>query len=155
MDSIETLFEHIPVFEGMKPEQLVEIAECASNVRFSEGQILFLEGDPANKFYVIREGLVAIEMFAPARGRRVVQTARENEVVGWSWLFPPYNWYFDGRAVEDTRAIVFDARCLRGKCDDNPDLGYALMLRFARVMMNRIQASRLQLLDVYGNADSR
>jgi CRP-like cAMP-binding protein len=155
VESIVTLIKDIPVFEGMKPEHLDEIAGCASNVKFNEGQVLFLEGDEANTFYVVRHGLVAIEMYAAARGRLVVQTVKEQEVVGWSWLFPPYQWHFDVRAVEPTRAIAFDARCLRGKCDENPELGYELMKRFARIMMNRIQATRLQILDVYGHARPR
>lgn len=155
MESLETIIKELPVFKGMKPEHLTPIVDCASNVKFDEGQVFFLEGDEANTFYVVRHGLVAIEMYAAARGRLVVQTVKEDDVVGWSWLFPPYRWHFDVRAVEPTRAIAFDGRCLRGKCDENPELGYALMKRFASIMMERIQATRLQILDVYGHAGRR
>jgi CRP-like cAMP-binding protein len=155
VESIATLIKDIPVFKGLKPDHLETITGCASNVKFAEGQVLFLEGDEANAFYVVRHGLVAIEMYAAARGRLVVQTVSENEVVGWSWLFPPYRWHFDVRAVEPTRALAFDARCLRGKCDENPELGYELMKRFAQIMMDRIQATRIQTLDVYGHAGKR
>lgn len=155
MESLENIIRELPVFEGMTSEHLNEIAGCASNVRFEEGHVLFLEGDEANTFYVVRQGMVAIEMYAAARGRLVVHTVKENEVVGWSWLFPPHRWHFDVRAVEPVRAIAFDARCLRGKCDENPVLGYELMKRFASIMMDRIQATRLQILDVYGHAGTR
>lgn len=154
VESIDVLLQEIPVFQGMKPEHLRAIAACATNVTFDEGQILYMEGDEANTFYVVRHGLVAIETYAPARGRRVVQTVKEKEVVGWSWLFPPYRFHFDVRAIEKTRALAFDARCLRGKCDDDPELGYDLMKRFAQIMNFRIQAARIQSLDVYGNAGS-
>jgi CRP-like cAMP-binding protein len=155
LESLETIIKDLPVFAGMKPEHVAEIASCASNIKFEEGHVLFLEGDEANRFYVVRAGLVAIEMYAAARGRLVVHTVKENEVVGWSWLFPPYRWHFDVRAVEPTRAIAFDARCLRGKCDENSVLGYELMKRFASIMMDRIQATRIQILDVYGHAGTR
>jgi CRP-like cAMP-binding protein len=155
VESIDILMREVPVFKGMKPEHLAEIGGCASNVKFDEGQVLILEGDEANTFYVVRHGLVAIEMYAAARGRRVIQTVKENEVVGWSWLFPPYRWHFDVRAVEKTRALAFDARCLRGKCEADNEMGFDLMKRFAQVMMNRIQTARIQSLDVYGDAGSR
>ncbi len=78
------------------------------------------------------------------------QTVAEGDVLGWSWLFPPYRWVFDAQALELTRALVFDGTCLRGKCEDDHNLGYELMKRFAHVVVQRLQATRLQLLDVYG-----
>ena len=72
------------------------------------------------------------------------------EVFGWSWLFPPYRWHFDVQALDLTRALVFDGQCLRAKCEADHDLGYALMQRFAQVIVQRLQATRLQLLDLYG-----
>jgi len=151
-ESIDTLIEQLPIFHGLPPQYLKTIAACASNVRFDEGQKLFAEGDEANRFFVLRHGLVAIEMFVPHRGTVTIQTVRDHDVVGWSWLFPPYQWHFDARAVESTRAVAFDARCLRSKCDDDSAIGYELIKRFAEVMMQRIQATRVQLMDVYGHA---
>jgi hypothetical protein len=81
----------------------------------------------------------------------VIGTLEAGEVLGWSWLFAPYHWHFDARAVGVVRATAFDGACLRGKCDDDPRLGYELMRRFAAVMIDRLQWTRLQLLDVYGN----
>jgi CRP-like cAMP-binding protein len=88
-------------------------------------------------------------VFIPGQGRITIETIASGDVLGWSWLFPPYRWHFDAQALELTRAIAFDGACLRAKCDDDHDLGYALQ-RFARIMMQRLQATRLQLLDVYG-----
>jgi CRP/FNR family cyclic AMP-dependent transcriptional regulator len=82
----------------------------------------------------------------------VLQTLEPGEIVGWSWLFPPYRWNFDVRALEPLGAIAFDGACLRGKCDRDPALGYTLMKRFARVLSERLGAARLQLLDLYGSA---
>jgi CRP/FNR family transcriptional regulator, cyclic AMP receptor protein len=86
----------------------------------------------------------------PGRGPITVETIGPGEILGWSWLFPPYRWHFDGRAVEGTRAIAFDAKCLRLKCEEDHDLGYELVKQFAHVMMERLQATRLRMLDVYG-----
>ena len=154
MESMESILENVPVFEGLSPEHLETITGCASNVRFDEGQTLFQEDGEANRFFIVRQGLVAIDMHVPGKGPITIQTVSEGEVVGWSWLFAPCRWQFDARAVEATRAIAVDARCLRGKCDKEPELGYELMKRFAGVLMQRVQATRLQILDVYGHAHS-
>jgi hypothetical protein len=95
-----------------------------------------------------------VETFAPGRGPIIIQTLGEGEVLGWSWLIAPYRWRFDGRAVELTRAIALDGECLRGKCEEDHNFGYKLMKRFAHVMEQRLQATRLQLLDVYGSVRS-
>ena len=140
-----------PCFAGLGGAELELLAGCASNVRFEQGDVLFREGDEANTFYVVRHGAVALEAFVPARGELTIETIEAGEVVGWSWLFPPYRWHFDGRALSQVRATAFDGACLRGKCDDDPALGYDLMRRFAQVMIERLQWTRLRLLDVYGS----
>ena len=142
------LAEH-PFFKGLDQKKLQFIAGCAMNVRFDEGKFLFREGEDANTFYVIRAGKVAIEIFSPKRGALTIQTLREGDVLGWSWLFPPYRWHFDAKALELTRAISLDGKCLRDKCEEDHDLGYELMKRFSDVMIQRLQATRLQVLDLY------
>ncbi len=143
------LAEH-PFLKSLDPRHLQVIVGCASNVRFEAGQFIFREGEEANQFYIIRHGKVSLEVFAPGRGSITIQTVGEGEVLGWSWLFPPYHWHFDARALELTRAIAFDGKCLRTKCEEDHDLGYELVKRFAHILMERLQATRLQLLDVYG-----
>ncbi len=152
MRRIETLLADVPLFEGLPDPALELIAGCGSNVQFADGDLLFREGDPADTFLVIRHGSVALETFVPARGPVTIETIEAGDVVGWSWLFPPYRWHFDARALFDVRATAFDGACLRGKCDADPSLGYDLMSRFAQVMIERLQWTRLRLLDVYGYA---
>jgi CRP/FNR family transcriptional regulator, cyclic AMP receptor protein len=150
--TIETILGDVPLFEGLPDSALELIAGCGSNVHFAEGELLFREGDTADRFFVIRHGSIALETFVPARGPVTIETIEAGDVVGWSWLFPPYRWHFDAKALAGVRATSFDGACLRGKCDADPSLGYGLMSRFARVMIERLQSTRLRLLDVYGYA---
>jgi CRP-like cAMP-binding protein len=151
MRRLDAVLADIPFFAGLEPEWLELIAGCASNVHFAAGDVLFREGAPADTFYVVRHGTVALETFVPARGDMTVETIEAGEVIGWSWLFPPYRWHFDARALTEIRATAFDGACLRGKCAEDPALGYDLMTRFAQVLIERLQWTRLRLLDVYGD----
>lgn len=125
------------------------ITGCASNVRYKSGEYIFREGEPAAQFYIIRHGKVALETFAPGRGRITIETIEDGEVLGWSWLFAPYRWHFSARPLQETCAIALDGACLRAKGEADHDLGYELAMRVARIMMERLQATRMQLLDVY------
>jgi len=151
MQGIEGLLADVPVFGGLGTRDLETVAGCGRNVRFEAGEQLFREGDAADTFYVVRHGSVALETFVPARGPMMIETIEAGEVIGWSWLFPPYRWHFDARALTQVRATAFDGACLRGKCDADPALGYALMSRFAQVLIERLQWTRLRLLDLYGD----
>ena len=150
MKDIKTLIQEHPFFLGLDAAALELVAGCASNAHFAAGEFLFHEGDPANQFYLLRGGRVQLETPVPGRAPVVLETIQAGEVIGWSWLFPPYLWHFDAQAAESVRATVFDGKCLRGKCEENHDLGYELAMRSAQIMMQRLQATRLQLLDVYG-----
>jgi CRP/FNR family transcriptional regulator, cyclic AMP receptor protein len=149
--TIDDLIAGVPTFTGLDSEWLELIAGCGRTRGFDAGEYLFRADEPADDFFVIRRGRLALEVFVPGRGQVIVGTHGAGELVGWSWLFPPYRWQFDGRAVEPTRTIAFDGACLRGKCDADPALGYELMRRFALKMLERLQATRFQLLDVYGH----
>jgi CRP-like cAMP-binding protein len=148
--TLEPILAEHPFFKDLDPRYLQLIVGCASNVRFEAGQFIFREGDEANQFYLIRHGSASIEVFVPERGPLMIQTLGEGDVLGWSWLFPPYRWVFDARAITLTRAIALDGACLRRKCEEDHELGYELLKRFAQIIMERLQATRLQLLDVYG-----
>jgi len=154
METLERILAEHPFFKGLEEPYLQLLVGCASNVRFNAGEVVFREGEQANQFYLIRQGKVAVETFAPSRGPIIVQTLGEGEVLGWSWLVAPYRWRFDGRAVELTRAIALDGECLRGKCEEDHNLGYELMKRVSHVMEKLVEATRLQLLDVYGGSRS-
>lgn len=149
MRTLETILAEHPFFAGLEPRYVQIIAGCASNVAFGEGHIIFREGEEANRFYLIREGRVALEVHAAGVGTITIQTLDAGDILGWSWLVPPYRWHFDARAIEPTRAIALDGECLRRKCDEDHDMGYELLKRFAEIITQRLQATRLQLLDVY------
>lgn len=150
METLEnTLAEH-PFFHGLEPRYLQLAVGCASNVRFDAGEFILREGEEANHFFLIRHGKVSLEVFAPNRGSIAIQTLEEGDILGWSWLIPPYQWRFDARAVELTRAIALDGKCLRAKCEEDHDLGYELLKRFAAILGRRLDATRFQLLDLYG-----
>jgi CRP-like cAMP-binding protein len=148
--SLEPILSSHPFFQGLSESYLQLITGCASNVRFEAGEKLFQTGEPANTFYIIRGGKAAIEIFVPGRGDVTIETLTEGEVLGLSWMFPPYVWRFSSRAVELTRAIALDGKCLRSKCDADPALGYELMKRIATILMHRLESSYVQLLDIYG-----
>ena len=151
MQSIDALLPAVPAFAGMPADHLALIAGCAANRVFAAGEYLAREGDRADSFYVIRRGAVALEIDVPPRGALVIETLHDDDLVGWSWLLAPYRTHIDVRATVTTHAIAFDGACLRGKCDADPDLGYDLMRRFAEVIVERLQATRLRLVDVYGH----
>lgn len=139
-----------PFLSALDAAQIDFITGCAKNVRFEAGEFLAKEGDEAKEFFLIREGHVSVELFSPGRGAVTIQTLAEGDVVGWSWLVPPHRWYFDCRATNTVRAVAFDGECLRRKCEQDLEVGYALMKRMAEVVSSRLQATRLQLMDVYG-----
>jgi CRP/FNR family cyclic AMP-dependent transcriptional regulator len=154
MRTIEQYLPDHPFFAGLDAQALALAVGCAKNVSFHAGEFLFREGEPADQFFVVRRGRVAIEVHDPAVGTKVVDTADAGDVVGWSWLVPPYHWRFDARAVEATGAVAFDGLCLRGKCEEDPVLGYELMQRVAQGMFGRLIAARVRLLDLYGNTEA-
>ena len=150
MQTLEAILAGHPFFEGFETRYMQLITGCASNVRFDAGEYIFHEGEDASHFYLIRQGKVALETWAAQRGPITIETIEAGEVLGWSWLFPPYRWHFSARVVEPVRAIALDGVCLRSKGEADHDLGYQLVKRVAQIMMQRLQATRLQLLDVYG-----
>lgn len=150
----ELVAEH-PVLAGLPGDAVSLVAGCARNVAFAPGELLLAEGSQADTFYLLRRGTVALELHAPGAGSLVVETLRAGQVLGWSWLFPPYRWHFDARALEPVGAIAVDGACLRSKADADPAFGYELVRRFTAVILDRLQATRLRLLDLYGHGPRR
>jgi len=149
MQTLEPILAEHPFLKGLDAQYLKLLVGCASNVRFNAGQFIFREGEEANEFYMIRQGKVALEILGAERGPITIQTVGEGDVLGWSWLIPPYRWRFNARALELTRAIALDGKCLRTKSEEDRDLGYELLKRFSSIIVERLEATRLQLLDVY------
>jgi CRP-like cAMP-binding protein len=150
METLERLLAEHPFFQDMEDRFIRQLVGCASNARFEAGQYLFRQGEIADHFYLLRKGHMAIEIHAQERGAIILQTLGAGDIVGWSWLVPPHRWLFDGRAVETVRAVALDGACLRQKCDEDHDLGYALLKRFSAIIAKRLEAARLQLINIHG-----
>lgn len=138
----------LQVFENLPPDDLAFLSECARNVRFERGAFLFSEGGAADAFYVIRKGRVALELEAANRLVTIL-TVGKSQLVGWSWLVPPYAWHYDARATTPVSAVAFDAVCVRTKCENDPAFGYAMFKHLSQLIVERLMATRVQLMDVY------
>jgi CRP-like cAMP-binding protein len=150
ISTLEPSLASQPFFAGLAEPHLALLTGCASNVVFDAGELVFREGQPADRFYLLRHGRVGLEIFPPAGGPLTIETLEEGEVLGFSWLFPPYKSRFDARALTLVRALSLDGACLRRKCEEDKTLGYELVKRFAALIIERLESTRLQLLDVYG-----
>jgi CRP-like cAMP-binding protein len=150
MQTLEPILAQHPFFAQMEARHLHLLVSCATNRRFEAGEFLLREGAEANQFFLIRSGRVSLEIDIPQRGPITIQTVGPGDILGWSWLTPPYRWSLDARALEPTRALALDGACLRDKCAEDHDLGYELFRRFAPIIAQRLEATRLQLLDLYG-----
>ena len=142
---VETVIAEHPFLKGLKPEYIRLLTSYAMRMQFKENELIFREGDPANRFYLIEEGLVALEAPRLDEPGQQIQTVGPGEPLGWSWLYPPYLWHFDALAIEPTTAIFFYGTRLREACDVDHDLGYELMKRMTQVVIQRLQATRKQL----------
>ncbi len=149
----EVLASH-PLFQGFDAETMAFLEGCAKNEVFQAGTYIFKADEPADRFFLLRAGDVALELQVPGRARLTVKTLHPGEVLGASWMLPPYSWRFDARALSAVRATSIDAECLRRKCDDNPALGYEVLKRFLPILAERLQAARVQLVDLYAPLSS-
>lgn len=144
-----------PLLAGLSDDAIAQVVGCAHNVAFKPGELLFAEGAPAETFYLIRRGHVSVEVHAPGRGPIVIETLGPGAVVGLSWLIRPHRWTFDARAGDAVGAIAIDGGCLRAKADADPAFGYALLQRVSGQLLARLQATRMRLLDLYGDGHGR
>jgi len=149
MQSLQGILSEHPFLVDLPEQHAETVAGCISNARFEAGDVIFHEGEEANHFYLIREGKVALQIHSPRRGPLTILTLGNGEILGWSWLFPPYHWKFSAQAIQPTRAFAVDGRCLREKAERDPALGYELLKRFSHVVEERLEVMRLQLLNVY------
>ena len=150
MKSMTELIRDHAFLRGMEDAQCALIAGCSRNIVFPAGSYIVREGQPADAFYLLRHGHVALELYTPGGAPFVLQTLGPGDILGETWIVPPYVCAFDARAMEQVRAFAFDATCLRGKAETDPALGYALMKRFVPILVRHVHAARMQALDVYG-----
>ena len=149
METIEKILAGHPFFKGLEPKHLSILVNCASEEHFEPEQIIYREGKPAKGFYLVLEGRVGKEINVPHRGPITVQTIEEGGVLGWCWLVPPYDNCFTARAYEKTKTLALDGECLRSKCMEDQKLGYEFYKRFTDVIIAQLQATKLQLMDIY------
>lgn len=131
-----------PFLAGMKPRQLALLTDCAMVSHFKPGQVILRKGEIANRFYLIETGKVVLESGETFGNPMVIETICAGDLLGWSWMFSPYSWYFTARAIEPTEAIFFYGTILKEHCERDSSLGYELFKRMAPVMLRRLQAAR-------------
>ena len=144
--STESIISMHPFLKGMSEHQLRILSDCSMQAHFNANEMIFGEGEPADRFYLIQRGTVALEAYVKDKGNTLVQKIGAGDVLGWSWLFPPYFWHFTARALEPTDALFIYAKPLREECESDHDFGYELMKRIAEVIMRRLQATRKKSL---------
>ena len=147
MRTVESVIMEHPFLKGLKPEHLRLLADNAMRMHYEPGELIFRQGHPANRFYLIEQGSVSLE--SPRRDEPpvAIQIIGPGDVLGWSWLFPPYSWNFDARAIEPTTAIFLYGTRLLEQCEENRDFGYEMMKRMASVVIHRLQSTRKRLLE--------
>jgi len=152
MQALEAMLARHPFFEGIVPQYLSLIAGCAAYAHYEPGEYIFHEGELATHFYLICQGKVVLETFAGQRPTITIATIEAGGALGWSWLFPPYQWHFSARASAPTWAIALDGACLRCKSEEDHNFGYALLKQIAAIVVQQFQVTQQQLLDVYNAA---
>jgi CRP/FNR family cyclic AMP-dependent transcriptional regulator len=143
-----------PFLAGMNRNQLTLLTDCAVARHFKAGQTILREGEFANGFYLIETGKVTLESEIGLGETIVIQTICPGDLLGWSWMFPPYVWQFSARAIEPTTALFFYAAILREYCEKDHSLGYELLKRVSAVMVTRLQGAHNQMLSLYSSRTS-
>lgn len=149
MESLKPTVNDHPFLRSLSPAYLEILTECAEEKTFTEGEVIFREGDIADRFYLIQEGKVALESRLSPQVGLAVQDLGAHDVLGWSWLFPPYVWHFQARAMQPTRTISFNGAHLLIACERNHEFGYDLMKRLTQVLIRRLQAAQKQLVKLH------
>jgi CRP-like cAMP-binding protein len=152
MQTIDQVIVEAPAFAGLKPEYVRLIASWERSIEVGADEYVLREGERAQTFYIIHRGAIALEVRGAGRARLVVDTKHEGDIVGWSWLFAPYRWQFDGRTTEPCSLAAIDGARVRDLCEEDHEIGYELMSRFAGGLQELLQHTRMQLLDLYGAA---
>ena len=142
-----------PFLRGLTRAQLVELADCALTARFQPGEVIFHEGEKADRFYLIDKGRIVLESAAGYGEMLIIETIGGGDLLGWSWMMPPYIWHFTARAIEPTEAIHFAGDMLRQYCHNDHSLGFDLHKRMSSVMIRRLQAARRRMLAMHAHGD--
>ena len=152
MQRLEDILAEAGALRSLSPEHRATLAGCARLRVFPSGEYLLRAGQPADAFFVIRHGQVSVLTDVPGRGEVTLETLGDGELLGWSWLVPPYHTRFGARALDAAHVVEMDAACLREKCETDPALGYDLLRIVATVFVHRLEETRVRLLDLYALA---
>jgi CRP/FNR family transcriptional regulator, cyclic AMP receptor protein len=142
--ALQDVADH-PFLREFSPTHLEALASCAMRLHYEPGDLIFREGDPANRFYLIIKGKVVLEVQRDEK-HVTLQTISDGSVLGWSWLFPPFYVHFDARAIEPTEALFIYATRLREMCELDHELGYKIHKRISSVVVERLIAAENQLV---------
>jgi CRP-like cAMP-binding protein len=134
-------------FSGLSPEFISFLARCAIEQQIEPGHVLFRQGERARHFYLIRTGCIAVEIPAITGPTLQVQSLGPDQILGWSWLIPPYKWNFQARAEEYAAVLAFEGDAVRDRCEAESNFGYALLKRFAALMAERLEVARQRMMD--------
>ena len=148
-DAIRTYLEQLPFLSGLSSEHLDLLASFATAARYNAQQRLFKSDTDADRFYIIRDGKIGVEIPAIEGEPLRLQTLGNGGVLGWSWVIPPYRWLFDARALSATDIIAVDGVKLREHIETDQSLGYQLLKRFAVLMQERLNASRVAAIKAH------
>ncbi len=149
---LDNVLKEHPFFKGMDKESYKLLSGCAKNERHNAGDYIVREGDPADQFYLLHKGAVALEFHVQGKDPIILETLHDGDIFGWSWIVPPCKWTYDIRAVGLTRLVALEAKCLRKKLNKDHSLGFDLYSRFIPIMAKRLASTRLQLVDMYGGS---
>jgi CRP/FNR family cyclic AMP-dependent transcriptional regulator len=150
---LNALFQQNPWFQSLEPHHLNKLIEIAALLQWSEGEILFTEGDDVDHLYLLVEGRIAIEIYIPDKGRRTILTVGPNDVFGWSSVTPFLRTRTaSARASMPSKAVAFDSQALIQACEEDHDLGFHVYRRLSNIIAGRLSATRLQLIDMYAQA---
>jgi CRP-like cAMP-binding protein len=140
------------IFSGLESEHLGVLADHAQERSAVAGELLFKQDEAAEHFYILLDGTIEVEVPAIMGPALIVQSLGADDILGWSWLIPPYKWAFEAKVRNDSRVLVFDGKALLQHCEEHNDFGYALMKRFTALMSERLHAARLKMMDNWAPA---
>jgi CRP/FNR family transcriptional regulator, cyclic AMP receptor protein len=135
-----------PFLRGMPPSQLGRLAKAASDVKFPQGHRIFDDGGHAGAFWLVQCGHVSLDMQVPGEGPVIIDSIGIGELLGLSWLFPPYRWSFGAVCASPVEAFEFDAAAVREYCAADPVFGCEFSLRLIPVLATRLQCTRAKLI---------
>ncbi|NNE63268.1 MAG: cyclic nucleotide-binding domain-containing protein [Gammaproteobacteria bacterium] len=145
--TIEDYLSNHPFFSGLDDNFLKFLADSATELTIKKGDVLFRQGKPADAFYLLRQGQISIQVPALVGPSLEIQHLGQNQLLGWSWLIPPYRWNFLARAEEDSKLLQFDGNAILTRCEEDNQFGYELFKRFASLMSERLDAARQKMMD--------